>query len=131
MSRRRSGYIDQKYSGKYLGPRIKDARISKGISIQKLADQIGVLGNYVSQLENGDKMPSIDTFIRIANALNVTADELLCDYLIAENKVVNCKVNADISSLDKVQQRHIEELVALEIKFLQENNHPYGGRHDS
>ncbi len=118
MSRRPSGYVKPDISGKYLGPRIKETRIRKGIPIRKLAEDIGVEGNYISQMESGDKMPSMATFIRLANALDVTADELLCDYLVAEKQVVNTKVNTDISGLAKEQQRHIEALVALEISYL-------------
>lgn len=122
MARRKSGYVGKKYTGEYLGPRLKDARVKKGMTIQRLADEVGVMGNYISQMESGDKMPSMDTFIRLANALDVTADDLLCDYLNAEKQVVNKKVNVDISSLDKSQQRFIEQLVALIIQFLKSRN---------
>ena len=122
MSRRPSGYLGHQISGKFLGPRIREKRVKKGMSLQKLADEIGVQGNYISQMECGDKMPSLPTFIRLANALDATADELLCDYLIAEKHEVNAKVNADISMLGKEQQRHIEALVALEINYLKEKN---------
>ena len=122
MARRKSGYVGKKYTGEYLGPRLKDARVKKGMTIQRLADEVGVMGNYISQMESGDKMPSMDTFIRLANTLDVTADDLLCDYLNAEKQVVNKKVNVDISSLDKSQQRFIEQLVALIIQFLKSRN---------
>ena len=122
MSRHPSGYAQRKISGEHLGPRIREKRIKKGMTLQKLADAIGVQGNYISQMESGDKMPSLTTFICLANALDSTADELLCDYLVAENQVINGKVNADISALDKEQQRHIEALVALEINYLKDKN---------
>lgn len=118
MSRHRSGYEEARFSGEFLGPRIKEYRIKRGASVIKLANEVGVLPNYISQLENGDKIPSLDTFIHIANALNVTADELLCDYLTAEFHVVESKLNTSISDLSKEDQRHIEELVALEIKYI-------------
>ena len=118
MSRRRSGYDEGKFTGEYLGPRIREYRVKRGMSVIKLANEVGVLPNYISQLENGDKIPSLDTFIRIANALNVTSDELLCDYLTAESHVVESKLGAIISDLSKDDQRHFEELVALEINYI-------------
>ena len=118
MSRRRSGYDEERFSGKYLGPRIKEYRTKRGMSVIKLANEVGILPNYISQLENGDKIPSLDTFLRIANVLNVTADELLCDYLTAEVSVVESKLNLSISALSKEEQRHIEEMVALEINYI-------------
>ena len=122
MPRRRSGYLNDKYSGQHFGARLRELRTRKGISLQRLADDIGVLRNYVSQLESGDKMPSMDTFIRIANILEVTADELLCDYLVAENRTVSAKIQDEIATLNKDQQRHVEELVATEIQYLRSND---------
>ena len=118
MSRRRSGYDENKFSGEYLGPRIREQRVARGMSVVKLANEVGVLPNYISQLENGDKMPSLDTFIRITNVLNVTADELLCDYLNAESYVVESKLNSSIADLSKEDQRHIEELVTMQINYI-------------
>ena len=112
-------YIDEnKFSGEYLGPRIREQRVARGMSVVKLAKEVGVLPNYISQLESGDKIPSLDTFIRIANALSVTADELLCDYLTSEFHVVESKLNTHLSSLSKEDQRHIEELVSLQINYI-------------
>ena len=122
MARRRSGNVESKLDGRLLGSRIREIRIKKGMSARRLADQVGVLGNYISQLERGDKVPSLETLIHIANTLGVTTDDLLCDYLDAERVVVNQKVNIDISSLDKRQQRFIEQLVALVIQFLKPKN---------
>ena len=118
MSRRRSGYDENKFSGEYLGPRIREQRVARGMSVVKLANEVGVLPNYISQLENGDKVPSLDTFIRITNVLNVTADELLCDYLNAESHIVESKLNTSIADLSKEDQRHIEELVTLQINYI-------------
>ena len=105
MARRRSGNVESKLDGRLLGSRIREIRIKKGMSARRLADQVGVLGNYISQLERGDKVPSLETLIHIANTLGVTTDNLLCDYLDAERSIVNQNVNVDISSLDKSQQR--------------------------
>ena len=118
MSRRRSGHDENTFSGEFLGPRIKEYRAKRGMSVVKLANEVGVLPNYISQLENGDKVPSLDTFIRITNALNVTADELLCDYLNAESYVVESKLNTSIADLSKEDQRHIEELVTMQINYI-------------
>ena len=118
MSRRRSGDDENTFSGEFLGPRIKEYRVKRGMSVVKLANEVGVLPNYISQLENGEKVPSLNTFIRITNVLNVTANELLCDYLNAESNVVESKLNTSIAGLSKEDQRHIEELVTLQINYI-------------
>ena len=45
MSRRRSGYEEARFSGEFLGPRIKEYRIKRGASVIKLANEVGVLIN--------------------------------------------------------------------------------------
>ena len=117
MARRRSGNTEEKLCGKYLGVRMRKLRKAKNISIQKLADEIGVTRNYISQLEHGEKFPSLDTLIGIANVLRVSADELLCDYLVAENTIAPAEINAKIAALPKPLQRHIEQLIDIEIDF--------------
>ena len=117
MSRRRSGNVSEKISGEYLGSRLRKLRKKKNISIQKLADEVGVGRTYISQLEKGERIPSLDTFICIANILNVSADELLCDYLVAENRIAPTEINAKIAALPKHQQRHIEALIDIEIDY--------------
>lgn len=117
MARRRSGNTDIKLSGKNLGTRMRKLRQANNVSIQKLADEIGVTRNYISQLEKGEKIPSLDTLIGIANVLKVSADELLCDYLIAENTIAPAQIHAKIALLPKPLQGHIEQLIDIEIDY--------------
>lgn len=122
MARSRSGNVHPKVSGKHFGKRMREIRISKNLSIQKVADEVGIQRNYVSQIEKGDKIPSADTMIRIANALNVTMDPLLCDYLDAANQVIPAGIYDKIAKLPRDQQRHIERLIDLEIEFLKKQD---------
>lgn len=40
---------------------------------------------YISYLERGERMPSLDAIINIANALNVSADDLLAGSLLVSD----------------------------------------------
>ena len=122
MARSRSGNVHPKVSGEYFGKRMREIRISKNLSVQKVADEVGIQRNYVSQIEKGDKIPSADTMIRIANVLSVTMDSLLCDYLDTANQVIPAGVYAKIAELPRNQQRHIERLIDLEIEFLKKQD---------
>ncbi len=81
MSRRRSGIVLKDFDEKALGKKIRAIRIERGMTIQKLADSIGVQRGFINQLESGDKFPSFTTLILLLDVLNISADELLCDYL--------------------------------------------------
>lgn len=67
-----------------IGCKIKDARISAGMSGNDLAIKIGVSQQQVSRYESGQTPMTINTVIMIAHVLNVSVNELLSDYLSSE-----------------------------------------------
>ena len=70
-----------------IGNRIKAARKAKGLSQSELSELIDRSVGYMSYIETGRKKPSLETLIQIANALDVTIDELLSDNLVASSTV--------------------------------------------
>lgn len=59
-----------------IGTRIKKARIDKKLTQAKLAEQLELSNNYISGIECGKAVPSLETFVMICNALDVTAEEI-------------------------------------------------------
>ena len=70
---------------KEIGKRIKAARRLREMSQYELAEKIDATAAHISYLENGERNMSLETFLEIVNALNVSADELLTDNL--SNKI--------------------------------------------
>lgn len=62
---------------KALGAKVKEFRLKKGISQEKLAFQIGVDRTYVGSIEQGKKSPSIYCLFTIANALDVELKDIV------------------------------------------------------
>lgn len=60
-----------------VGKRIKEIRISQGLSQVSLASALKCDPCYVSKLEGGSKNTSITRLVAVADALNVSVDELL------------------------------------------------------
>ena len=87
-----------------IGNRIKTARKAKGLSQSELSELIDKSVGYMSYIETGSKKPSLETLIQIANALDVTIDELLSDNLVAASPVSNTQINqllSDCSAFEK------------------------------
>lgn len=87
-----------------IGNRIKTARKAKGLSQSELSELIDKSVGYMSYIETGSKKPSLETLIQIANALDVTIDELLSDNLAASSTVSNTQINqllSDCSAFEK------------------------------
>lgn len=60
-----------------IGKSIKEKRIEQGLSQQKLADLIGVTHASISYWENGINIPNVLDVWKIADALNMSIDELV------------------------------------------------------
>ena len=67
----------QKETLKQLGQRIHDLRVDCGLSQEQLAEVAAVDRAYISQIETGQRNPSVMVLERIAAALEVTTAELM------------------------------------------------------
>jgi transcriptional regulator with XRE-family HTH domain len=67
----------QKEVAEYLGPRIRRIRRGLDMSQENLADNAGIHRTQISAIEHGDRLPRIDTLIKLAAGLGFTPCELL------------------------------------------------------
>ncbi len=56
---------------------MKELRLEKGLSQQKLGEALGFCNQTVSFWESGGREPDLDTLLRIARYFDVTLEELL------------------------------------------------------
>jgi transcriptional regulator with XRE-family HTH domain len=61
---------------KLIGLRIKSLRRSEGLSQEELAERMGISSKYLSSIERGKENPTLDTLIRLANALKIEPSEI-------------------------------------------------------
>ncbi len=65
--------------GKHFGQRLREARVTAGLSQSELEDISGIPKARLSRYENGHVEPSIQTLARLSRALNVSEAALLGD----------------------------------------------------
>ena len=100
---------------KQVGARIKEARQKKGLSQMSLAEKIEISLPYMSEIENGKRNPGLETFARLTEALEVSADQLL----MTDNPKVSAMLDEDLSELLKdcsVQEKKAILKVAQTVK---------------
>ena len=56
--------------------RLREVRIKKGLRQSDLAKRVGVFQSEISEIETGERKPSVYLAKRIARALGVSLDEL-------------------------------------------------------
>ena len=81
-----------------VAKRVYEARKAKNLTQEELAAKADISATHISVLERGVKLPNLDTFIAIANALDVSADYLLQD-------VVNRSVPVQYSELSELLEK--------------------------
>jgi transcriptional regulator with XRE-family HTH domain/KaiC/GvpD/RAD55 family RecA-like ATPase len=60
-----------------IGNRIRDRRITLGLSQKDLADKIGLTSSFISQIENDQISPSLNSFLQITSALGMSPADLM------------------------------------------------------
>lgn len=98
-------------NAKHIGKQIKKYREEKGIKQEKFAESVELSLNYMSAIERGAKIPKLETFIRIANALDISSDLLLSDTLNSKNDIKSSVLSVEISKLPPEEQQRIMHVV--------------------
>ncbi|MBQ7699356.1 MAG: helix-turn-helix transcriptional regulator [Clostridia bacterium] len=78
---------------KQIGRRICERRQTLGITQEKLAEQMDVSIQMVSNMERGNKAVKISNLIKLAEILDVSSDYILTGKFVAENKTVAEKIS--------------------------------------
>lgn len=68
-----------------MGKRIKSRRKELHMTQGMLAESVNLSNNHISSIETGKYTPSLDTFVRICNSLDVTPDYLLLGSMRSDN----------------------------------------------
>ena len=76
-----TGYAGHEIRYELIGKRVREYRKKRRLTQQALAEKVGLVPSNISHIERGTTKLSIQSLIRIANALHVSAESLLCDNL--------------------------------------------------
>ena len=94
-----------------LGKRIRESRIRKGYTQQDLADRAKIGVVYISEIERGLKMPSLNIFIKIVDALDVSADYILRDELPSGKEYICTDVTEKLLILTPGQRKTASDIL--------------------
>lgn len=90
-----------------IGQQIKHARENAHLSQEELGCIVHCTTQHISAIERGIKVPRMDTFLNIANALHVSADLLLQDELAYLTYPSTDEISMLISSLSEFDRQRI------------------------
>ena len=81
-----------------------------------MAEKTDLTTNYIGMVERGEKIPSLETFIKILNALGVSSDMVLTDVLETGYTVKNSMLNEKLEKLVPEDRNRIYEVIDTLVK---------------
>ena len=93
-----------------IGQRIQQVRKTRRMTQSQLADKVDISTKYLSNIECGDKVPKFETFVAIANALEVDANSLLVDVLTVSSVIISSEITEKLAKLSPYEQRRVKRL---------------------
>lgn len=102
-----------------IGRNIKKYRVEKKLRQEDLAEKTNLSANYIGMVERGEKIPSLETFISILNALEISADMVLADVLKQGYIVKNSLLEEDMKKLSQEDRERIYLVIETLIKYAQ------------
>ena len=99
-----------------IGKNIREQRMLKHMRQEDLAEKIDVSVNYIGMIERGVKVPSLKTFVLIANALGVSADILLIGVIDKSFEVKNTLLSEKIGQCSIAEQTQVYNIIEAFLK---------------
>lgn len=99
-----------------IGKNLRQCRLAKKMRQEDLAEKTNLSPNYIGMLERGEKLPALDTFIDILNALDASADVVLADVLNARYDIKTSLISEKVQKLSSKKQKTVLDIVDAVIK---------------
>lgn len=101
-----------------LGRQIRKARKEKGYTQRLLAEKAGVALVYLGEIERGSKMPSLTSFIKVVEALEVSADYILRHELTSACGVACDELVQKLQPLTPGQRKTVSDMIDAYLRNL-------------
>lgn len=107
-----------------FGKRIKEYRLMRNLTQEKLADLLNCDIGHISRIESGKKAPSYELLIDLINTLQITADDLFCDSIVTSHDVFQYKIEELLRDCSPYEMKIIEGVCASIIEVIRNNHLP-------
>ena len=99
-----------------IGKNIRAHRMRKKMRQEDLAELTDLSVTYIGMVERGEKLPALETFINILNALEVSSDVILADVLKVGYEVKSSIITEEIAKLSAEEREKVYDVIATLIK---------------
>ncbi|RJE46554.1 MULTISPECIES: helix-turn-helix transcriptional regulator [unclassified Dehalobacter] len=96
---------------KELGERIAKRRKVLNLTQDDIAEATGLSNNHISNIENNHSIPSIETLIKICEALDITPDYFLLGIVRHTNDSLLSQINQKIKLCDEKKLELVDHFI--------------------
>lgn len=93
------------------GNTLKELRIKNHLTQEQVAQKTGFDTKYISQMETGRYMGTIKTMLKFCEALNVTPNDILSDFI--KDTTISNDINKFTSDFSKLSNKDKKNVLAL------------------
>lgn len=101
-----------------LGKKLRQARQEKGYTQQVLAEKAGIGNVYLGEIERGLKMPSLNSFVRIIESLDLSADSILREDLSSGREYIYDEITQKMQNLTPQQRKTAADILDAYLRNL-------------
>ena len=105
--------MQQEINYKKLGLKIKEIRISRGLTQDTLAEMVSCNTSHISNIENNHTKVSLNVLLDIANALNTSIDYLLSDQYENSSLALDNEILRAIQDCDNEKKEKILKMIEI------------------
>lgn len=102
-----------------IGKHIRTRRIQKKLRQEDVAEMVDLSPNYYGSIERGEKIPAMDTFVAILNALELSADQVLADVLKVGYTIRNSALDDRMKDLSESERARIYEVLDVLLRHVE------------
>ena len=106
---------------KLIGKRIQEVRKQHEMTQAELAALTDMSDSYISYIETAKKQASLESLVRISNALGITVDELLSGNQLHNPTDYQTDIDLLMEDCSLLERRFIYELISV-AKYIIRNN---------
>lgn len=106
---------------KLLGHRIKNNRTAAELTQEQLAGIVDVATSNISHIERATTKVSLPTLVKIANALNVSLDQLVCDSLPVSESYLEKDFAALLADCNLEEMRMLKDIIVASKRTIREH----------
>lgn len=100
-----------------IGANVRAARHSQGLTLEALAELANIGANFLGKIERGTSIPSLETIVKLANALHTSLDALLYPALQVHAGALPQTLQKTISRIPPERRTEYLELACVLAEF--------------